>query len=204
MADTYDNFEQLSAAEKEHVDYKIFTEDAKLKIAIVAPHGGGIEQGTSEIAQSISNGKYNCYCFEGIKSSENKKFLHITSTNFDEPKGIKVCQSSEAVVTIHGAENDEDIVFVGGLHKELKSALIEKLTKEGFNAKEDTTEHSGQDIGNLCNKGTMKRGLQIEISKGFRKKMFKGLNRKDRKFTTEIYAKFIESVQSVLEEYEKK
>ena len=203
MADTYDNFKQLSAVEKKDVDYKIFTESAKSRISIAAPHGGGIEPGTSEITQSISNGRYNGYCFEGVKSSKNKELLHITSTNFDEPNGIKVCQSAETVVTIHGAENDEDIVFVGGLNKELKSAMIEKLKKEGFNAKEDTTGHSGQDIGNLCNMGTMKRGLQLEISSGLRKRMFKGLNRKDRKSTTEAYDKFIESVRFVLDEFEK-
>ena len=204
MADTYKNFKSLSAVEKEDVDFEIFTEKLKSRIAIVAPHGGGIEPGTSEIARSISNGKYNCYCFEGIKSKKNKELLHITSTNFDEPECIRLCQSSDTVVTIHGADDDDDIVFVGGLNEELKIAMIEKLEKAGFKAKQDTTRHSGQDIGNLCNKGTMKKGLQLEISNGLRKNLFKGLKRKDRKSTTPTYDKFIESIQFVLEEYEKR
>jgi phage replication-related protein YjqB (UPF0714/DUF867 family) len=199
MADTYDNFKKLTAVEKEDIDYKIFTEDAKSRIAIAAPHGGGIEPGTSEIARSIAGGKYACYCFEGMKSKRNKEILHITSTNFDEPIGIKMCQSSETVVSIHGADNEEEIVFVGGLDKQLKNAMIEKLTKAGFDAKEDTTGHSGQDTNNLCNKGTTRKGLQLEISNGLRKKMFEGLKRKERKNTTEIYDKFIKTVQSVLE-----
>jgi len=203
MADTYENFKQLSAVEKEDIDYKIYTEDAKSRIAVVAPHGGGIEPGTSEIARSISNGKYNCYCFEGVKSSRNKELLHITSTSFDEPNCIKVCQSAETVLTIHGVESDGDIIFVGGLNKELKSVMIEKLLKEGFNVKLDTTWHSGQDIENLCNMGTMQKGLQLEISSGLRKRMFKGLNRKDRKFITETYDKLIESVRFVLDEFER-
>ncbi len=184
------------------MDFKIFAEDAKSRIAIVAPHGGGIEPGTSEIARSISDGKYSCYCFEGIKSERNKELLHITSTSFDEPEGIQMCQSSETVVSIHGADEEEDIVFVGGLDKELKNEMIRKLKKEGFNAKEDITGHSGQHIENLCNKGTTGKGLQLEISKGLRKKMFEGLKRKERKFRTEIYDKFIKTVQCVLEKVE--
>ena len=81
--------------------------------------------------------------------------------------------------------------------------MIQKLKRVGFKAKQDTTRHSGQDIGNLCNKGTMKKGLQLEISNGLRKKLFKGLKRKDRKSTTPTYDKFIEAIQSVLEEYQK-
>ena len=204
MADTYKNFKGLSDVEKEDVDFKIFTENVKSRIAIIAPHGGGIEPGTSEIARAISNGKYNCNCFDGIKKKKNKDLLHITSTNFDEPECIAVCQSSDTVVAIHGADDDDDIVFVGGLNKELKIAMIEKLKKAGFKAKEDTTGHSGQDIGNLCNKGAMGKGLQLEISNGLRKKFFKGLKRKDRKTTTQTHDKFIESIQSVLEEYEKR
>ena len=204
MVDKYKNFKSLSSVEKKDVDFKIFTENVKSRIAIVAPHGGGIEPGTSEIARSISNGKYNCYSFEGIKSKKNKELLHITSTIYDEPECIAVCQSSDTVLTIHGADDDDDIVFVGGLNEELKSTMIEKLKKAGFKAKEDKTGHSGQDIRNLCNKGKMKKGLQLEISNGLRKKMFKGLKRKDRKSTTEAYDKFIETIQSVLEEDEKK
>ncbi len=204
MADTYDNFRKLAAVEKVDIDYKIFNEVAKSRIAIVAPHGGGIEPGTSEIARSISDGKHNCYCFEGIKSKRNKELLHITSTNFDEPNGIKVCRSSETVVSIHGADNEEDIVFVGGLDNELKNEMIGKLKKAGFNAKEDTTGHSGQNIDNICNKGTAGKGLQLEISNGLRKKMFEGLKCKERESTTETYYKFIKAVQCALEQVETK
>ena len=200
MADTYKNFKELSHVEKEDIDFKILTENVKSRIAIIAPHGGGIEPGTSEIAKAISNGKYNCYCFEGIKNRKNKDLLHITSTNFDEPECIAVCQSSDTVVAIHGADDDDYIVFVGGLNKELKIAMIEKLKIAGFKAKEDTTGHSGLDIGNLCNKGVMGKGLQLEISNGLRKNFFKGLKRKDRKTTTQAHDKFIESIQSILEE----
>jgi phage replication-related protein YjqB (UPF0714/DUF867 family) len=198
MKDTYKNFEKLSSVEKKNLDYQIVISNIDSRIAIVAPHGGGIEPGTSEIAKSISGDNFKCYCFEGIKSTKNKEYLHITSTNFDEQKCVEMCEGSDAVVTIHGADKDGDIVFIGGLNESLKRAMIDKLKEDGFNAQEDTTGHSGQDSGNICNKGVLKKGLQLEISKGLRKKMFKGLKRKDRQSTTDIFDKFIGSIRSVL------
>ena len=198
MVDTYIDFASLSAVEKEDVDFKIFAKDVDSSILIAAPHGGGIEQGTSEIALSISDGIHKCYCFEGIKAKENYKILHITSTNFDEPKCIAMCQNSNTVVTIHGTKDNNEKIFIGGLHIPLKSAIITKLCSEGFNAVDDTTGHSGQDIRNLCNKGITNKGVQIEISKGLRKKMFKGLNRGGRKYTTNIFHDFVNVLRSIL------
>ena len=45
MADTYNNFKSLLAIEKKDVDFKIFAKNIGSRIAIVAPHGGGIEPG---------------------------------------------------------------------------------------------------------------------------------------------------------------
>ena len=39
---------------------------------------------------------------------ENKKYLHLTSTNFDEPEGVKICNNSDMVLAIHGAEENDD------------------------------------------------------------------------------------------------
>lgn len=202
MEDTYKDFESLSAVEKKDEDFRLFINNVNSRIAIVAPHGGGIEPGTSEIAKSISEEKFKCYCFEGIKSTKNKEYLHITSTNFDEPKCVEMCEDSETVMTIHGADRGGDIIFIGGLNEKLKRAMIDKLKNVGFNAQEDTTDHSGQDSRNICNKGFLKKGLQLEISNGLREKMFKGLKRKGRNSTTDTFDKFIESIRSVLEENE--
>jgi phage replication-related protein YjqB (UPF0714/DUF867 family) len=87
---------------------------------------------------------------------------------------------------------------VGGRNQGLKNRIIQKLKNNGFNAKEDTTDHSGRDVENICNKCKSMEGLQLEISKGLRDKMIKGLNRKDRKLTTEVFDKFVQSIRSVL------
>jgi len=198
MEDTYKDFKSLSAVEKEGKDFQIWSNKIKSRIAIVAPHGGGIEPGTSEIAKYIAGDDFTCYSFEGIKSKENKKYLHLTSTNFDEPEGVKICNSSDIVLAVHGAEENDDFVYVGGRNQGLKNRIIQKLKNDGFNAKEDTTIHSGRDAENICNKCKSMEGLQLEISNGLRKKMIKELNRKDRKLTTEVFDKFVQSIRSVL------
>jgi phage replication-related protein YjqB (UPF0714/DUF867 family) len=57
-------------------------------VAVIAPHGGGIEPGTSELATAIAGDDFSLYLFEGLKSAGNGE-LHITSTNFDEPISAK-------------------------------------------------------------------------------------------------------------------
>ncbi|GAG29954.1 unnamed protein product, partial [marine sediment metagenome] len=111
---------------------------------------------------------------------------------------IEICKTSDNVVAVHGAEEDGEIVYVGGRDEDLKHRTIEKLKDAGFNAQEDKTNHSGQDNGNICNKGVKKEGLQLEISSGLRKKMFRGLKRNDRKNTTEVFDNFVKSIRFVL------
>ncbi len=199
MKDTYKDFKSLSSVEKENSDFQLFINNTGSRIAIIAIHGGDIEPGTSEIAKSIASEDLTCYCFEGIKNKENKKYLHITSTKFDEPNCIEICKKSTTIVTIHGADGNGKIVYVGGCNK-LKHRIIKKLKNDDFDAREDITNHSGRSNKNICNKGLLKKGLQLEISNGLRKKMFRGLKRNDRKFTTEIFDNFVKSIRFVLSE----
>ena len=50
MADTYPNFATLEQHERAGIDYAVLVRREEPAFAIVAPHGGGIEPGTSEIA----------------------------------------------------------------------------------------------------------------------------------------------------------
>jgi phage replication-related protein YjqB (UPF0714/DUF867 family) len=84
MADTYPNFATLEQHERSGIDYSVLVRRAEPAFAIVAPHGGGIEPGTSEIADAIAVQRWSVYSFEGLKQSGNR-VLHITSTCFDEP-----------------------------------------------------------------------------------------------------------------------
>jgi phage replication-related protein YjqB (UPF0714/DUF867 family) len=65
--DRYKNYEELCQHEQEGVDYRTCNQPRPAAVAIIAPHGGKIEPGTSEIAKAIAGSDYNLYLFEGIK-----------------------------------------------------------------------------------------------------------------------------------------
>ncbi len=116
MADKYPNFAALARNEQAGVDYAISVRRARRDFALIAPHGGGIVPGTSEIADAIGAGAFSFYTLEGLKSSGNGG-LHITSTRFDEPMCLTLIGQTDVVVTLHGEHSTEDGegVFIGGL-----------------------------------------------------------------------------------------
>src|SRR3954470_7918033 len=133
MADIYASFEELADNETAGLTYSILARQNKEAFAVVAPHGGGIEEGTSEIADAISGSDFSFYTFEGLKLRGNTD-LHITSTRFDEPMCITLIERCDAVVTIHGQESevDGDGVFIGGLDHTLGARLGTALKNAGF------------------------------------------------------------------------
>ena len=68
MADKYPNFEALSREKIEGRDYRIVVEHEgrSRAIAVIAPHAGKIEPGTSVLAREIAGDDYCIYLFEGI------------------------------------------------------------------------------------------------------------------------------------------
>jgi len=134
----------------------------------MAPHGGKIEPGTSEIADAIAANKYAFYSFEGIKSDGNG-ILHIPSGLFDEPIAEEAVRKAERVVTIHGhLDQKDEFVMVGGLDDDLKSAMEHELEIAGFQVRKPRPDLSGRDAQNICNRGAKGKGVQFEISRKLR------------------------------------
>lgn len=166
-ADKYRNFRELSAREQRGVDFDIHLSRRSAPVAIVAPHGGKIEKGTSEIAEAIAGGTYNLYCFEGMKPRRNWD-LHITSRHFDEPECLDLISTCDLVVTVHGCNGANQTIYLGGLDEALHDAIRSKLNDVGFS----TAIHpnlDGQSPANICNRGRQGQGVQLEISKGLRR-----------------------------------
>jgi phage replication-related protein YjqB (UPF0714/DUF867 family) len=193
----YKSFAELSQSEREGLDYSRMVSKRKSGIAVIAPHGGGIEPGTSEIAKAIAGRVFSCYTFDGLKQSANE-LLHITSTSFDEPQCLHLLESSQIVVAVHGCVGKDDVIYIGGLHDSLKAQLIQALRKAGFDAREAIANYSGNQPQNLCNRGQSGQGIQMEITDGLRRTMFKGLSRQDRKITTPVFRKFALAVRKTL------
>ncbi|MEB6242547.1 poly-gamma-glutamate hydrolase family protein [Staphylococcus gallinarum] len=185
--DYYKDFAALKADTKAHKDWEINTKTTNNKdILITAIHGGGIEPGTSELAKIISKkGDYNLYSFEGLLPSNNKK-LHITSTNFDDPKLTEMVYKSNEAISIHGIEEDNKAVYIGGKDKKMAKSITKYLEKEGFNVKKSPRYVNGDSEHNIINKNDSGSGVQIEISTKYRKQFFEDdkLNRSTRENTS--------------------
>ena len=200
MADKYPNFAALARNERSGIDYQVLVRRARPAFAIVAPHGGGIEPGTSEIADAIAGETLSFYTFEGLKSSGNAD-LHITSTRFDEPMCLTVLGHSAVVVTLHGehSEDDGEGVFIGGLDTALGARIGTRLTRRGFDVREhEDPDLQGREPKNICNRGTSRAGVQLELSRAVRKTLFESLTRAGRKRPTARFEVFVSALSRVL------
>lgn len=202
MSDTYPNFATLEQHERSGIDYSVVIRRAEPAFAIIAPHGGGIEPGTSEIADAIARQRWSFYAFDGLKRTGNR-VLHITSTSFDEPMCLILLSDTTRVVTIHGEESEDDGegVFVGGLDEDLGTRVWDLLREQGFDVRKHTDcKLQGLDPKNICNRGTAGAGVQLELSRAVRETLFESLTREGRKHPTPRFKVFVDAVAAALED----
>lgn len=165
--DTYGSFTDLKQNEAPDADYIISISDVGSAVTIIAPHGGKIEPRTTYIARSIARDKFNCYCFEGIKTKDNRR-LHITSHNFDEPAALELVARSATVVAVHACTDKDSRVYLGGLDKTLIACLAKTLKAQQILVAEKNHKYRGRNPANICNRGSSGKGVQLEISRGLR------------------------------------
>jgi phage replication-related protein YjqB (UPF0714/DUF867 family) len=166
--DKYQDFADLIRHEREGVDFRICRTIRPAPVAIIAPHGGGIEPGTSEIASAIARDRYCLYCFEGLKRCSNLD-LHITSTNYDEPTCLDLLARCDVVVSLHGLDGEQKHIDVGGRDFGLRDAICRSLEKLGFDAQVvERGAHAGVSPENICNRGRGGAGVQLEIARALR------------------------------------
>jgi len=197
MPDIYNNFRLLADHETLDVDYSIRVSDRNGAVVIIAPHGGGIEPGTSELAEAIAGSNFSYYGFEGWKRTGNA-VLHITSTRFDEPRGLALIGKSQTTIAIHGENSKESKVFLGGLDTETLGRLRACLEESGFHV-EAHPDLQGTAPGNICNRAMDGRGVQLELSKGLRETFFSSLTRNGRQPRTNEFDKFVAAVRKAID-----
>lgn len=188
----YGSFTELEQNEVRGVDYEIEVENRHSPIAIVAPHGGAIEIGSTEIARAIAGEDYSFYSLVGMKPKGNR-IMHMSSMHFDEPRAVALVAASEYVLTVHGKKGDEvEDVVVGGLELALCEQLIRVLKESGFNAlNADNYPHlRGVKPTNICNLGTSNMGNQLEVSQKLRFRL---------KAEPEVLEQFARAVRAVLQ-----
>ena len=165
---SYSSFKELADCEVEGRDYRIRIESRDPRVLILAPHGGRIEPATVEIAEAIAGTNYSFYAFEGLKRDGNN-VLHIESHLFDEPRALKAVEKADVVIAVHGQIDRKDgFIMVGGLDTHLRSEIERQLETSGFLTRLPAEGLMGTDPQNICNRGKLRQGVQLEISRKVR------------------------------------
>ncbi|MGK5442746.1 poly-gamma-glutamate hydrolase family protein [Micromonospora sp. URMC 105] len=204
VGDRYDSYAELAAAEEEGVDYtRTVLDQPTTSWAAIAIHGGGIEEGSGELALAVGDGLMATYVFAGIRSRHNSD-LHITSIDFDDPQCLAVVAGADNTVSFHGFTGpaDEAETAVGGLDGDLERAIAAALADSGFTVTSGSREISGTNPRNICNKNRRGAGVQLELSQALRKSFFPGgdLSRTTRESgqRTQRFYDYVEAVRSVV------
>ena len=166
----YRSFADLARLQLRGRDYEIHARRRPTRpVAVIAPHGGGIEDGTSELARAIAGDDFSLYLFEGTRPSGNYAALHLTSHLFDEPDCLALIAGCEYVVAIHGCAGEDARVLLGGLDAGLRERIgaathgADLLVQAGGHRFPATHPH------NIVNRGARGRGVQLEITHSMRR-----------------------------------
>jgi phage replication-related protein YjqB (UPF0714/DUF867 family) len=164
-------FNALSRAAIPGRDFLIERRRGTSGIAVMAPHGGGIEPGTDIIARAVAGDEHSLYAFIGIRKTDNR-MLHLPSHLFDEPDASAMAGDSDTIVTLHGCKGERSAVFIGGRDERLGERMMRRLKRERFHVERcAVAELSGTHPENLCNRGKRGRGVQLELSLGLRQRL---------------------------------
>ncbi|HEY8507945.1 MAG TPA: poly-gamma-glutamate hydrolase family protein [Steroidobacteraceae bacterium] len=169
MTDKYACFAHLAQHEAEGRDYRVHVvERPASPVLIVAPHGGSIEIGTSELARAIAGPEHNLFTFDGLKSAWGaNRDLHITSHRFDHPQCLALAARCEVAVGIHGCRGESQI-FIGGLDTVLTGLLARHLVAAGLPAVTEGHRYPGRNPQNICNRAARRKGAQLEFTMDLR------------------------------------
>ncbi len=160
----YPSYAELARHEVQGRDYRVrVSRRAHSPVLVVAPHGGMIEVGTSEIANSVAGAEHSLFSFEGLKPYGANRDLHITSHQFDHPDCLAMAARSETVLTVHGCLGDS-LIHVGGLDADLAARLARHLRQAGFDVDAASEKYPGRHPLNICNRGSREKGAQLEIT----------------------------------------
>ncbi|MDT0450784.1 poly-gamma-glutamate hydrolase family protein [Streptomyces hesseae] len=163
--------------------------------SVIAPHGGNLEKGTSELCLAIagyapedpltrygdSGPAYDYWMFDVLATESGRVTqLHVTSTHCDDPAALAIVGGSRYTVSLHGCKNPggsgtQNLVQIGGRDATLKKLLQQLLRDRLGNDVTVTLPTGGLDGDeplNICNRTYGGAGAQLEISTDLRRAMF--------------------------------
>lgn len=170
LAKDFRSYADLAAAYQRDQDYRIVQVPRPgSSTAVLAPHGGGIEAYTSDIARGIAGDDFGLYVFEGQLRAGNFAALHLSSELFDEPECLNMLASCDRVVSVHGCGVAGEVVLLGGRDHVLRGAIAAQLQAAGLTCDDAPSGLAGTDPRNICNRGRTGSGVQLEVSMGLRR-----------------------------------
>ena len=193
------------------------------KTVILAPHGGGIEPGTSELCLAVAGYHpanlpdtppagvtYDYWMLEGVRERGNAP-LHVPSTGCDDGMAVSLCAGALNALSLHGFEPkpplpaDKRLVLVGGGDEDLRLLLLRTLDAAGLPVEDAAGrgELDGNSSLNIVNRTRRGKGAQLEVSKPLRDAMFTVNTRPRRKHTTtEVFWTFVAACRDAIDRFE--
>ncbi|QKW67560.1 poly-gamma-glutamate hydrolase family protein [Staphylococcus hominis] len=204
MTDLYNSMIELQYKEN---DWSIEMNTNKSNILSFAPHGGGIEAGSSELALLISQ-KLDCnyFTFKGKLPTNNSK-LHVTSTRYDNPELLNLMREVDYSISIHGyADNEYARTLIGGSDEKLKEIIKCHLRSHGFDVQNAPNHLAGSKPNNITNKTKKGLGVQLELSTKQRKSFFSNEDfsrkiREDRYRWRAVMYEYAQAIEYAVKEY---
>ena len=178
----------------EGTDYNVTASNAGSRVTVLSIHGGGIEANTSAISAALSSlYGWSRYDFNAHGSTRclgggsNYQKLHITATNFDDPRAVSLVAASARAVAIHGYLDSRGyargVICVGGADAAARNAFISHVnsnsaswTQYTLTPVDSPSAGSGAACGdltgtasaNIVNRTSSGGGLQLELNSGLR------------------------------------
>lgn len=207
MADNYSSMTDLMSKVNSDL-WEIQLKRTDSNIISLAPHGGGIEVGTTELAKRISElGDYCFFSFLGKKSSGNSE-LHVTSTHYDEPSILNLIKDTDYSISVHGASGTDPKVYMGGGNNALRNLIWDKLESIGIVCEVPGNNIAGVEPKNIANRTRTGGGVQLELTTALRSSLFADnnsgrANREDRSKWSSLMEKMARAIVQAVEEYRK-
>ncbi|SCT05620.1 poly-gamma-glutamate hydrolase family protein [Staphylococcus caeli] len=182
MADKYKSMTELEANTNENDDWEIETRDLEGDVIITAIHGGGIEPGTTELADwTAQKGNFDYFTFKGMRSKGNEE-LHVTSRHYDEPVLMEMIKPKSKAVALHGCVGETPIVYIGGKDQQLIQEMTHQFEQLDIKVDQAPERISGAHDDNIINCCQTGAGVQLELTAELRKMCFENhkYNKKSR------------------------
>lgn len=164
------SFADLAAEYEADKDYRIVqVPRPESATAVLAPHGGGIQAHTSDIARAIAGSEFGLYLFEGLLRAGNFTSLRLRGDRFDEPGCLEMLKACDRVVSVHGLGSPGEVVLLSGRDLALRTAIARRLVAAGLTVEDAPDRLSGSDPNHVCNRGRSGAGVLLEISMDLRR-----------------------------------